>query len=85
LQCKEARDEHILYIHKFFSRQRDKIELESLLNDLEQQHANLKEAFDKLSKEVDRMRIEISLLQEKKQRIKEKGHIIYSKWIKRKK
>jgi hypothetical protein len=55
-----------------------------LLNDLEQ-YANLKEAFDKLSKEVDRMRIEISLLQEKKQRIKEKGHIIYSKLIKRKK
>ena len=55
-----------------------------MLNDLEQ-YANLKEAFDKLSKEVDRMRIEISLLQEKKQRIKEKGHIIYSKLIKRKK
>jgi hypothetical protein len=55
-----------------------------LLNDLEQ-YANLKEAFDKLSKEVDCMRIEISLLQEKKQRIKEKGHIIYSKLIKRKK
>jgi predicted nucleic acid-binding Zn-ribbon protein len=83
LQCKGVLDKHILYIHNFFSKYSDKIELESLFNDLEQ-YANLKEALEELSKEVSHMRIEISLLQEKKQRIKEKSHIMYLNLIKRK-
>jgi len=83
LYCKGLRDEHILYIHNFFSRFLDKIGLESLVADLEQ-YANLKEALEGLSKEADHKRMEISLLQKKKQSIKEKSHIIYLKLIKRK-
>ena len=83
LQCKGVREGHILYIHNFFLKYSDKIGLESLVDDLEQ-YANLKEALE-LSNEVDHIRKEISLLQEKKQSIKEKSNIIYSKLIKRKK
>jgi hypothetical protein len=54
-----------------------------LFNDLEQ-YANLKEALGELSKEVAHIRIEISMLQQKKQWIKEKSHIMYLKLIKRK-
>ena len=84
LQCKGITDKHILYIHTFFSRYSHKIWFESLFNDLKQ-YPNLKEALGQLSNEVYRMRKEISTLEQKKQRIKEKSHIIYSKLIKRKK
>jgi hypothetical protein len=55
-----------------------------LAADLEQ-HTSLKEVIEELSKEIDHMRIEISLLHQKKQSIKEKSHIIYLKLIKSKK
>ncbi|MBV9176383.1 MAG: hypothetical protein JO297_05045 [Nitrososphaeraceae archaeon] len=84
LQCKGITDKHILYIHTLFSRYSHKIWFESLFNDLKQ-YPNLKEALGQLSNEVYRMRKEISTLEQKKQRIKEKSHIIYSKMIKRKK
>jgi chaperonin cofactor prefoldin len=83
LYCKGVTDKHILYIHNFFSRLLDKIGLESLFDDLEQ-YASLREAREELSKEIDRMGIEISLLQQKKQSIKEKSHAIHLKLIKRK-
>lgn len=65
------------------SRYLDKIGLEFLVADLEQ-YANLREALEVLSKEIDRMRMEISLLQQKKQGIKEKSYAIHLKLIKRK-
>ncbi|HET7391528.1 MAG TPA: hypothetical protein VFJ51_11940, partial [Nitrososphaeraceae archaeon] len=83
LHCKGLRDENILYIHDLLSRYLDKIGLEFLVADLEQ-YANLREALEVLSKEIDRMRIEISLLQQKKQGIKEKSYAIHLKLIKRK-
>jgi hypothetical protein len=91
LYCRGVKDEHILYIHNFFSRYYSKIKLDSLVVDLER-YAYLKEAVEELSKkgiiiieQYDRIKMEISLLQEKKQRIKEKTHAIYLKKIKRKK
>jgi hypothetical protein len=82
LHCKGLRDEDILYIHNLLSRFQDKIGLEFLLADLEQ-YANLREALEVLSKEIDRMGMEISLLKQKKQSIKEKSHAIHLKLIKR--
>jgi hypothetical protein len=91
LYCRGVKDEHILYIHNFFSRYYSKIKLDSLVVDLER-YAYLKEAVEELSKkgiiiieQYDRIKMEISLLQEKKQHIKEKTHAIYLKKIKRKK
>ncbi|MGA8914054.1 MAG: hypothetical protein WB443_14495 [Nitrososphaeraceae archaeon] len=91
LYCRGVKDEHIQYIHDFFSRHYSKIKLDSLAVDLER-YAYLKEAVEELSKkgiriieQHDRIKMEISLLQEKKQRIKEGTHAIYVKMIKRKK
>ena len=91
LYCRGVNDEHILYIHNFFSRHYSKIKLDSLAVDLER-YSYLKEAVEELSKkgiiiieQHECIKMEISLLQEKKQRIKEGTHAIYVKMIKRKK
>ena len=91
LYYRGVRDEHILYIVDFLSRYYNKIKLDSLAVDLER-YASLKEAVEELSKkgitiieQHDRIKMEISLLQEKKQHIKEGTHAIYLKMIKRKK
>jgi hypothetical protein len=89
LYCRGVTDEHILYIHNFFSRYYSKIKLDSLAVDLER-YADLKEAVEELSKKEiiiieqhDHIRMEISSLQEKKQRIKERIHTISVKMKKR--
>ena len=91
LYCRGVNDDHILYIHNFFSRHYSKIKLDSLAVDLER-YSYLKEAVEELSKkgiiiieQHKRIKMEISLLQGKKQRIKERTHTTYLKMIKRKK
>jgi chaperonin cofactor prefoldin len=74
LHCNGVSDDHILYLHGFFSRYCEKIKLASLDVDLEQ-YADLKEALEHLSVEKDRITTEISLLERKKQSIKGKIHV----------
>ena len=71
LYCKGVKEDHILYIHNFFSRYSNKINLETLETDLEK-YEDIKEVIHGLSKERilrtnqnDHLRMEMSSLKEK--------------------
>lgn len=78
LYGKGIRDKYILYIHDFFSKYYNKIKLESLSADLEK-YVDLHEALEELFNEKGHLRMEISLLQEKKQSIIEMTDVMHLK------